>query len=137
MSSVSELRLSRVAHPSAIKSLRHAFMAFLRANDVSEDCAADIATAVGEALANAAEHAYGENLSGLVEVYARVEPEGLVVEVLDRGVFVERPRREGRGFGLRIMKAVARTVSIDHDGGTRVRMVFDARYVRSQPLEAS
>jgi anti-sigma regulatory factor (Ser/Thr protein kinase) len=136
MSGVAELRLSRIAAPAAIKSLRHAFLAFLRANDISEDCAADIATAVGEALANAAEHAYGDSQSGTVEVYARVEPEGLVVEVVDRGVFVERPRREGRGFGLRIMKAVARSVSIDRDGGTRVRMVFDARFIR-QPLEAS
>jgi len=133
---VAELRLTRVARPSAIKSLRHAFLAFLTANDVSEDCAADIATAVGEALANSAEHAYGDAPSGTVEVYARVERDSLIVEVADAGVFVERPRREDRGFGLRIIKAVARSVSIDCEGGTRVRMVFDPRFV-AQPLEAS
>ncbi len=136
MNNVAELRLSRVARPSAIKSLRHAFLAFLTANDVSEDCAADIATAVGEALANSAEHAYGDARSGTVEVYARVDRESLVVEVADDGVFVERPRREDRGFGLRIIKAVARSVSIDCEGGTRVRMVFDPHFV-ARPLEAS
>lgn len=136
MNNVAELRLTRVARPSAVKSLRHAFLAFLTANDVSEDCAADIATAVGEALANSAEHAYGDERSGKVEVYARVERESLIVEVADAGVFVERPRREDRGFGLRIIKAVARSVSIERNGGTRVRMVFDPRFV-AQPLEAS
>jgi anti-sigma regulatory factor (Ser/Thr protein kinase) len=136
VNNVAELRLSRVARPSAIKSLRHAFLAFLTANDVSEDCAADIATAVGEALANSAEHAYGDARSGTVEVYARVDRESLVVEVADDGVFVERPRREDRGFGLRIIKAVARSVSIDCEGGTRVRMVFDPHFV-ARPLEAS
>jgi anti-sigma regulatory factor (Ser/Thr protein kinase) len=136
VNNVAELRLSRVARPSAIKSLRHAFIAFLYANDISEDCAADIATAVGEALANSAEHAYGETNLGTVEVYARFERGSLIVEVADGGVFVERPRREDRGFGLRIIKAVARSVSIECDGGTRVRMVFDARFV-PQTLEAS
>ncbi len=136
MNNVAELRLTRVARPSAIKSLRHAFVAFLTANDVSEDCAADIATAVGEALANSAEHAYGDARSGTVEVYARVERESLVVEVADGGVFVERPRREDRGFGLRIIKAVARSVSIECDGGTRVRMEFDPCF-GPRPLEVS
>ncbi len=125
---LSELRLSRIARPSAVKSLRHAFVAFLHANDIPEESVADIATAVGEALANAAEHAYSENTAGTVDVYARIEPDCVIVEVLDRGVFVERPRREGRGFGLRIMRAVARSVSIERDGGTRVRMVFDAPF---------
>jgi anti-sigma regulatory factor (Ser/Thr protein kinase) len=136
VNNVAELRLTRVARPSAVKSLRHAFVAFLTANDVSEDCAADIATAVGEALANSAEHAYGDARSGTVEVYARVERESLIVEVADGGVFVERPRREDRGFGLRIIKAVARSVSIECNGGTRVRMEFDPRFV-AHPLEAS
>jgi anti-sigma regulatory factor (Ser/Thr protein kinase) len=133
---LSELRLSRIARPSSIKSLRHAFLAFLYANDITEESAADIATAVGEALANAAEHAYGENASGTVDVYARIDNESVIVEVLDRGVFVERPRREGRGFGLRIMNAVARSVSIEREGGTRVRMIFDARAM-PQSAEAS
>jgi len=136
VNSVAELRLSRIAQPAAIKALRHAFVAFLRANEVSEDCAADIATAVGEALANSAEHAYGDTRSGTVEIYARIEPESLIVEVSDGGVFVERPRREDRGFGLRIINAVARTVSIERSSGTCVRMVFDARFA-PQSLEAS
>ncbi len=135
MNGASELRLSRAAKPAAIKSVRHAFLAFLDANDVSGDCAADIATAVGEALANAAEHAYGNDLSGTVDVYARVEPDCLIVEVFDRGEFVDRPSREGRGFGFRIMRAVARSVTIERVGGTRVRMVFEPRFER-QRLEA-
>ena len=44
----------------------------------------------------------------------------------DRGTFVNRARRAGRGFGLKIVNATARSVTIDTDGGTHVRMIFDA-----------
>lgn len=128
MTGRSELRLVRVAHRDAAKPVRHALMAFLAAVQLDRDMSDDILTAVGEALANAVEHAYDETDPGDVEMYARVEDEQtLAVDVYDRGSFIERDLRPGRGLGLRIVRAIARAVSIDTDGGTRVRMVFDAR----------
>jgi hypothetical protein len=48
----------------------------------------------------------------------------LLVDVFDRGRFIERDERPGRGFGLRIVSAIAETVSLRTDGGTHVRMAF-------------
>jgi anti-sigma regulatory factor (Ser/Thr protein kinase) len=107
--------------------MRHALAAFLKALDVEPDLIEDILMAVGEALANAMEHAYGGDPAGIVELFADIGPEGqLTVDVCDEGRFIEREPRAGRGFGLRIVRNVARAVSIEFDGGTRIRMQFDA-----------
>jgi serine/threonine-protein kinase RsbW len=123
----SELRVYRAAHPDAARPMRHALASFLNALEVDVDCADDILMAVGEALANALEHAYeGAALRGQVELYARLrDRDVLCVDVADRGEFIEREARPGRGFGLRIVTTVARAVTMDKHDGTRVSMLFD------------
>ena len=54
----SELRLTCVADPAAARPLRHALASFLAVVDIDPDTRDDILTGVGEALANAVEHAY-------------------------------------------------------------------------------
>ena len=109
--------------------MRHALSAFLTTLEVDEDSIEDILMAVGEALANAVEHAYDGDATGIVELHARVDDaERLSVDVNDDGRFIERAPRAGRGFGLRIVKTIARSVSVEIDNGTRVRMVFDASH---------
>ncbi len=130
MSGACELRLNRAATPNAVRPLRHALRAFLEAMDLDGDLRDDILTAVGEALANAVEHAYDEREPGTVELFVRTDREAvetLLVDVIDRGNFIDRDLRAGRGLGLRIVHAIARAVSIDTEGGTRVQMIFDAR----------
>ena len=126
MTGGSELRLNCLASPAAAGPMRHALSAFLTALEVSGDAGDDILTAVGEALANAVEHAYdtiGQPRD--VELLARMDDTAtLAVEVFDRGTFIERPSRAGRGYGLRIVRAIAREVTVETDGGTRVRMIF-------------
>lgn len=126
MTGGSELRLNCLASPSAAGPMRHALSSFLGALDIGGDAGDDILTAVGEALANAVEHAYdvvGQPRD--VELHARLEDAvTLAVEVYDRGTFIDRPARAGRGFGLRIVRAIARDVTVETDGGTRVRMIF-------------
>lgn len=120
-----ELRLSRPADAGAPRPIRHALGAFLAALDVAPVIRADILVAVGEALANSVEHAYGHE-PGAVEIYARVRDERmLLVDVLDGGRFIEREATPGRGLGLRIVHAIASAVQIDTVGGTRVSMAFD------------
>jgi anti-sigma regulatory factor (Ser/Thr protein kinase) len=127
----SELRLVSVARPQRAKTLRHALGAFLTALDINAEIAVDVLTAVGEALANVVEHAYdGESkrFPGEVELVAQAgnPPGTLCVDVFDRGRFIKRRARPGRGFGLRIVRAIARDVSIEaSDVGTHVRMLFD------------
>ena len=127
MSGNAELRVSCVTRPSSARILRHALAAFLKTLAIEPDWADDILTAVGEALANAIEHAYGGQASGEVELRAQLEASGtLIVSVSDRGRFVERAPRPGRGFGLRIARAIARTVTLDTTNGTQIRMVFES-----------
>jgi anti-sigma regulatory factor (Ser/Thr protein kinase) len=128
----SELRISRpTGDPSTPKALRHALSAFLNAIDIDSPLRDDIIIAVGEAIANAVEHAYGAQEPGTVELHVTTDADNtLLVDVYDRGAFIDRELREGRGLGLRIVRAVARAVSIDTEGGTRIRMVFDASGAR-------
>jgi anti-sigma regulatory factor (Ser/Thr protein kinase) len=108
--------------------MRHALGAFLAVHRIDADLSDDILTAVGEALANSVEHAYDElDQPGDVELYARLGADAtLAVDVVDGGRFVEHEARPGRGFGLRIVRAIARTVTVERDGGTRVHMLFAA-----------
>jgi anti-sigma regulatory factor (Ser/Thr protein kinase) len=122
----SELRITRMARPEAARPIRHAVAAFLEASGrVDGEVSDDILTAVGEALANAVEHAYAGVPESVVEVCARLQDDNTVaVDVFDRGTFIKRPPRPNRGFGLRIVEAVAQDVTVNTDGGTHVRMIF-------------
>ena len=132
MTGRSELRVYRPAKGDAARPLRHALASFMKAAQIHEDTIDDIVTAVGEALANAIEHAYDDNRDGRIELYVRLDEPGIAeVQVCDEGRFIQREDRQGRGFGLRIVRSIARSVSIDTSAGTTVHMVFDAP--RSEP----
>jgi anti-sigma regulatory factor (Ser/Thr protein kinase) len=127
---MSELRLRCTARKDRPKPMRHALGAFLEAIDVDSDVRDDILTAVGEALANAAEHAYSSGSPGDIELFARVEDDDstLLVDVVDSGAFIEKSESTpNRGFGLRIIRAIARAVSLEYSDGTRIHMIFDAK----------
>jgi anti-sigma regulatory factor (Ser/Thr protein kinase) len=126
MTGFSELRINRIARPEAARPMRHAVAAFLAASGrVDSDATDDILTAVGEALANAVEHAYAGVEENEVELLARLEGNDvLAVDVFDRGTFIERPPQPNRGFGLRIVEAIAQEVTVNRDNGTHVRMIF-------------
>ena len=125
MTGFSELRLNCAAHPSSASPMRHAVAAFLAAaGRLDEDTCDGILTAVGEALANVVEHAYHGQTENDVELVARLDSDTLSVDVFDRGTFIERERLADRGFGLRIMRAIARSVTINIGHGTHVHMDF-------------
>ena len=127
MTGGSELRINRDTRDRGTpKAIRQALGAFLTALRIESPLREDIIIAVGEAIANAVEHAYDTDDPGTVELHALTDAQNtLLVDVYDRGAFIERDLREGRGLGLRIVRAIARAVSIDTEGGTRIRMVFD------------
>jgi anti-sigma regulatory factor (Ser/Thr protein kinase) len=131
--SASELRLSRPARSRAIAPIRRALRAFLEALAFEGSALDDITTAAGEALANAAEHAYVQETAHRrdVELLARFERGELSVEISDAGRFIERSPLPGRGFGLRIIRAVAYQIQIETSRGTRVRMLFPGPLVKS------
>ena len=126
MMGYSELRLNCIARREAARPMRHAVAAFLAASgQVDRESTDDILTAVGEALANAVEHAYDGVAESEVELLAHLSGDNvLAVDVFDRGVFIERAARPGRGFGMRIVEAIAQKVVVNTDNGTHVRMIF-------------
>jgi anti-sigma regulatory factor (Ser/Thr protein kinase) len=126
MMGYSELRLNCIARRDAARPMRHAVAAFLAASgQVDRESSDDILTAVGEALANAVEHAYDGVVENEVELFAHLNRDNtLAVDVFDRGVFIERAPRPGRGFGMRIVEAIAKDVTVNIDNGTHVRMIF-------------
>ena len=80
-----ELRLARDAAPASAGIIRRALCAFMTALDIDDTAQIVVVTAVGEALANAIEHAYAEPGAGELELYARIEgTRTLRVEVTDR-----------------------------------------------------
>lgn len=117
--------LERVADAASAAPMRRALSDFLDAVGVPEPVRLDVITAVGEALANAIEHAYRNAPAGEVRIVAFIDgDDALNVEVYDRGTFVQPRRRPQRGFGLRIMRAVADSVELRTSPGTTLSMRF-------------
>jgi anti-sigma regulatory factor (Ser/Thr protein kinase) len=124
-----ELRLRCPAQSRHVAQVRHALEAFLQALQFDRDFLDDVTTAAGEALANVVEHAYARSAAHDMrsfELRARVLRGGkLAIDVSDDGSFIDRTPLPGRGFGLRIIRAVAGKLTIDTAEGTRLRMTFD------------
>jgi anti-sigma regulatory factor (Ser/Thr protein kinase) len=131
MSDPSELHLRCPAHSRYVAPVRHALAAFLEALEFERQTLDDIGTAAGEALANIVEHAYAgssKKAERYLDLRARLDGSGrLAVDVSDGGCFVERRPIPGRGFGLRIIRAVAGQLTIDTTGGTCVKMMFERK----------
>ncbi|MGA2394381.1 MAG: ATP-binding protein [Candidatus Lustribacter sp.] len=105
---------------------RRSLVAHLAAYGFADGDLADIETAVGEALANAAEH--GHRAGSGFEVRVRVERGSLVIEVQDEGggfpsvpVAVSPPHDAPRGFGIYLMRHLMDEVAFD-ERGTCVRL---------------
>jgi serine/threonine-protein kinase RsbW len=127
MTGFSELRINCTARREAARPMRHAVAAFLAAAGYGDqETSDDVLTAVGEALANAVEHAYDGVEKNQVELFVRLERDDtLAVDVFDRGTFINRAPRAGRGFGLRIVEAIAQAVTVNVEDGTHVHMIFN------------
>ncbi len=129
MKRASELCLYCPAQSQYVAPIRHALAAFLEALQIDRGARDDVATAAGEALANVVEHAYVHSSSKTardVRLLARLDRYGrLSVDVWDRGSFIARKPLPGRGFGLRIIRAIAQQLRIDTSRGTCVSMTFE------------
>jgi anti-sigma regulatory factor (Ser/Thr protein kinase) len=127
----SVLRVRCPAQSRFVASLRHALASFLRAHGFDGQQLDDVTTAAGEALANVVEHAYATaaaEVDPYIGLRANVDSKGtLALEVYDGGAFVERRPARGRGFGLRIIRAIAGRLTIDTSNGTRLRMIFERK----------
>ena len=120
------LNVSLRATLAAARTLRLGLQQFLAKHRIDPDRASDIQVAVGEAVNNAIEHAYGA-AAGLVHLSGWFEGSTRVVEIHDHGRW--RPEREERrGHGVRIMRALSDRLDLNTTAtGTVVRLTLLAR----------
>jgi anti-sigma regulatory factor (Ser/Thr protein kinase) len=115
-----DLRLALAADASVLASLRRELRRWLTRAGIVGDPADEIVLAIGEAAANAAEHAGGTaSLDVTVSLSRRV----VSVEVRDDGIWKPAVDEPLRGHGIPIMRAMMDTLTVEHgEAGTRVRM---------------
>jgi serine/threonine-protein kinase RsbW len=117
---------------------RRSLIAHIAAYGYPDGDLADIETAVGEALANAAEH--GHKVDSGFEVCVYVERDQIVIEVQDEGGGFRstasglKPAHDApRGFGIFLMRHLMDEVDFD-ERGTRVRLTKRLPVARQQGL---
>src|SRR4051794_15593909 len=119
------LHLDLLAVPSALPGVRRRLGAWLSGIGMGEQDRVGVMVAVGEACANAAEHAYRGSDPGPMSVDAHVDVDGvLTVVVRDEGSWRPPDRDPGdRGRGLLIMRQLLDTVVLDErDRGTTITL---------------
>jgi anti-anti-sigma factor len=122
---VEPLHLDLVATPSVLPGIRRRLGGWLTSLGMGEQDRVGVMVAVGEACANAAEHAYRDTEPGPMAVTARVDVDGvLTVVVRDRGSWRPPDRDPGdRGRGLLIMRQLVDGVVLEEEvRGTTVTL---------------
>jgi anti-sigma regulatory factor (Ser/Thr protein kinase) len=115
------LELRYPALPSSLAHIRAALRRWLQGVDATETAVHDMLVAVGEATANAVEHAYGPG-GGTIVVGVELDGADVVVRVTDNGEWRE-PRGHGRGRGTLIMETTTDQFRVDRGpAGTEVVM---------------
>jgi anti-anti-sigma factor len=109
--------------------VRRRLNSWLTAAGMGEQDRVTVMVAVGEACANAAEHAYRGTEPGPMSVAADVDVDGLLtVTVRDEGTWQPPDRDPGdRGRGLLIMRQLVDGVVLEEDRGTTVTLSLRLR----------
>ena len=104
----------------AVPIVRRSLSRWLESVHLSEDTRFGVLTAVGEAIANAVEHAYGNGLPGLARVEATYENDELRIKIEDHGKWRPAQKREERGRGFPMMRALMDGVEIRSDAKSTI-----------------
>ncbi|MGY1643120.1 SpoIIE family protein phosphatase [Geodermatophilus sp. SYSU D00703] len=123
------LDLDLPAVPSSLPAVRRRLTAWLAGLGMGEQDRVGVMVAVGEACANAAEHAYRGTTPGRMYVTAGVDVDGLLtVTVRDEGRWRPPDRDPGdRGRGLLIMRQLVDGVVLQGEHGTTVTLSMRLR----------
>ena len=118
--------LELVALPDSLATLRNALRQWLPQTGATPEEVFAVITAVGEAAANAIEHAYGPKEAAF-EVEALVESGRLEIAVRDKGRW-RTPRGPMRGHGLKMMRELMKSVEVaSGPEGTMIRLSHTLR----------
>jgi anti-sigma regulatory factor (Ser/Thr protein kinase) len=127
------------ADPVRLAPVRRSVVAWADAAALPEDVVEDLQLALGEALANAIEHAYRDQTAGECAFAVTWAPDGGVdVRVDDFGTWRPVPADPGfRGRGLMLIRELAEDVVLEPSahGGTSVRFRVPVRVRRREGAE--
>lgn len=124
------LTLQMPASPASLEPMRAATRRWLAASGQPPASVNEMLVAIGEAVANVVEHAYGPR-GGDVYLHLALEPPDVVAMVRDTGRWRER-RGQHRGRGSMLIAELADEVRVDRsESGTQVLIRRNLR--RSQP----
>ncbi len=123
------LSMEMPADGTNLTVIRQAISAVGEFDGWNPDLLSDVKLAVSEACTNVVVHAHPRGGPGTMQVSLTVDGDDLTVEVVDRGVGMERDRESpsrGLGLGIPLIETVAREVTIasDREQGTHVTMRF-------------
>jgi anti-anti-sigma factor len=123
------LEVDLPAVPRSLPAVRRRLTGWLTGLGMNEQDRVGVMVAVGEACANAAEHAYRGSEPGPMHLRAVVDIDGvLTVTVRDRGTWRAPDRDPGdRGRGLLIMRQLVDGVTLEEDHGTTVTLSLRLR----------
>ncbi len=124
------LTVTLAAHPAGLAVSRGQLRRWLAAAGVDAESSADILLAVGEATANATEHAVvGADHDVAITVTATITGSRLWLTVLDNGVWKPAPASSGhRGHGIPLINALVDSAELTTTPeGTTVEMVKELR----------
>jgi serine phosphatase RsbU (regulator of sigma subunit)/anti-sigma regulatory factor (Ser/Thr protein kinase) len=129
MAGVEPLWLDLQAVPAALPGVRRRLGQWLTGLGMGEQDRVGVMVAVGEACANAAEHAYRDTEPGPLTVVADVNVDGvLTVTVKDEGTWRPPDRDPGdRGRGLLIMRQLVDAVVLQEEQGTTLTLSLRLR----------
>ncbi|MGH7682759.1 MAG: ATP-binding SpoIIE family protein phosphatase, partial [Vulcanimicrobiaceae bacterium] len=114
------IALTLPAVPESARIARRIADRFARAAKLSEERGLDLALAIGEGVANAAEHAYGGS-EGAISIRIAAQNGSVAGVITDSGRWREGSPKLDRGRGLEIVRAVAKRAEIEHLAtGTRL-----------------
>lgn len=108
-----KLDLEIEAVPQSLAEVRTELRRWLPSVGASEDDTADLLIAVGEAVANSIEHAYGPQ-GGTVGIRLEAHEGEVEIGICDKGTW-RAPRGTHRGRGTQLMRQLCDAITIEHD----------------------
>ncbi|BBZ46973.1 SpoIIE family protein phosphatase [Mycobacterium parmense] len=120
------LHIESDARAEQLVMVRHRLAAWLRANEVPEELAADVVLVVSEACTNCVEHAYASRAAGTMVLDAEIGGGEVRARIADFGSWkkpAEHPGNSGRG--LLLIRAISDALEIDRAAtGTTAHVSF-------------
>jgi len=122
-----ELRLQVPAKEESLPVVRQALRSLADTVDARREALEDAELALTEACSNVVEHAY-PGADGEIEVSLLSREAEVLARVRDSGCGMaarEPDRLAGRGYGMAMIEAIARSIEVRVEDGTEIAMTFD------------